>query len=133
MSSIIALIYMFNVAWMPFDQIGMYNDTVKIQQSIDNNTSVSFKLGLELFDIVTVYGGESTEQQAVGKLNFCPSEQQYYCGIDIHYVFKEEFKVSAGVYRECMHPVKAWREQVTSVDTASLELYLKIEGKIKLF
>ena len=120
MSSIIALIYMFNVTWMPFDQIGMYNDTVKINQLIDNNTSVSFKLGLELFDIVTVYGGESTEQQ-------------YYCGIDIHYAFKEEFKVSAGVYRECMHPVKAWREQVTAVDTASLELYLKIEGKIKLF
>ena len=133
MSSIIALIYMFNVTWMPFDQIGIYNDTVKIEQFIDNNTSVNFKLGLELFDIVTVYGGESTEQQAVGKLNFCPSEQQYYCGIDIHYAFKEEFKVSAGVYRECTHPVKAWREQVTSVDTASLELYLKIEGKIKLF
>ena len=84
MSSIIALIYMFNVAWMPFDQIGMYNDTVKIQQLIDNNTSVSFKLGLELFDIVTVHGGEYTEQQVAGKLNFCPSEQQYYCGIDIH-------------------------------------------------
>ena len=72
MSSIIALIYMFNVTWMPFDQMGMYNDTVKIQQSIDNNTSVSFKLGLELFDIVTVYGGESTEQQAIGKFNFKP-------------------------------------------------------------
>lgn len=133
MSSIIALIYMFNVTWMPFDQIGIYNDTVKIQQLIDNNTSVSFKLGLELFDIVTVYGGEYTEQQAAGKLNFCPSEQQYYCGIDIHYAFKEELKVSAGVYRECTHPVKAWEKQVTSVDTASLELYLKIEGKIKLF
>ena len=133
MSSIIALIYMFNVTWMPFDQIGIYNDTVKIYQTIDNNTSVNFKLGLELFDIVTVYGGEYTEQQSSGKLNFCPSEQLYYCGIDIHYSFKEEFKVSAGVYRECMHPVKAWREQVTSVDTASLELYLKIEGRIKLF
>lgn len=84
-------------------------------------------------DLVTFYGGEKTKQELISSFNFSPYYQQYYCGVDVHYTFNGALKLSAGVYRTCAHPMKAWNKEPSHFDNASLEVYLQVEGKINVF
>lgn len=129
MKSLLALVYLFSASWIPFSDYGMKDFTV----SYKDTTSVNFELGLELYDFVKVYGGEKTYQSKEKDLSFSVYEQQYYCGIDCHYAFSESMKLSAGLYRQCTHPLNAWDEPYGCNDSASLDVYIQLEGKIKLF
>lgn len=133
MKSILALVYLFNVSWLPFSSYGMNTEKGYYTMNYENPTSVNFQLGLEVMDLVTVYGGEKTNQLYMGQMSFDSFEQQYYCGIDVHYSFSEALNLSAGLYRQCTHPVQPWEKSSGCFDTCSLDIYLQVSGKIKLF
>lgn len=129
MRTFLAIVYMFSASFLPMDEYGLKGQ----KQIVYDSTQVNFELGLEIFDLITIYGGESTKQIKEKDLNFNPYYQNYYCGLDAHYTFNDALKLSAGLYRCCSHPLYTWNNNSGYFDEAQFKIYLQAEGKIKIF
>lgn len=131
---ILALVYMFELAFLPFDNCGMHTDTKKVTRLTENACAVNFMLGADICDLVTVYGGESTRQVEYETLNFNPYYQQYYIGADLHYEIGGA-RFDLDIYRECSHTIDAWSDidRKVCADDAMLKVSLSVSGKCDLF
>lgn len=133
MKSLFALVYLFSASFLPLEQNGITNNDVLYMQNKEKATAVEFQLGLDICDIVTVYGGERTKQTMNNIVSYSVYSQQYYCGIEAHYSF-DKITLKGGMFRQCTHGLKPWNIRYENiVDSASFELYVKAEGKIPLF
>lgn len=131
---ILALVYMFELAFLPIDQCGMHDGYKGIARVVDNSCAVYFMLGADICELVTVYGGESTRQVKHGTLSFNPYYQQYYIGADVHYEIGGA-RFDLNIFRECSHTIDVWRDINNKVcaDDAMLKISLSVSGKLDLF
>jgi hypothetical protein len=126
---VLALTYMFNAAFIPFDSYG-YQER---HTSYDNANSIEFRLGLDICNVVEIYGGEASCQTPAGGLSFSPYKQLYYVGAEAHYTVNDKLTIKAGIIRDCYHPVNAWGKTDGKVDGASLKIYVTASGKIPIW
>lgn len=131
---ILAFVYMFELAFLPFDNCGMHTDRNSMTRLTENACAVNFMLGADICDLVTVYGGESTRQVKHEALNFSPYYQQYYIGADIHYDIGGA-RFDLNIFRECSHTIDCWDNLGGKVraDDAMLKISLSVSGKCDIF
>lgn len=131
---ILALVYMFELAFLPFDNYGMHTENNSITRLTDNACAVNFMLGADIYNLVTVYGGEGTRQVESDTFSFNPYRQQYYIGADIHYEIGGA-RFDLDIFRECSHTIDGWGDIDSKVcaDDAMLKISLSVSGKCDLF
>lgn len=122
MNSILAIVYAFSLAYCPtynIDDFRGHNDTI-----------VSSKFGVDLFEHCTVYGGFCSKQQAKEWNNHKPFVQQYSIGAEGHFEFNDMFNLNFGVMHECSHPVVSWNKSLTNYNDSHTEFYVGVNGKV---
>lgn len=124
---VLAILYMFSVGFIPMDEVGIGNRT----ENVENATSVEFMLGVDLFDCLTIYGGERTKQTMREVVSWSPYNQLYYIGASLHKELKG-VKLELNLFRECSHPVDCWGRQNSNFNDAQFKIELKISGRIDI-
>ena len=130
MSNVLAVTYAFMLAFCPMHDIGIADKS----ENYNNPTHASFQIGLEAFDCLDLYAGEETYQVMDANIfSWNPYTQSYWLGIEYHKAFNDRLKLHAGVMHKCQHPVDCWNKQKSSYNMAVTELYITVEGKIRVF
>lgn len=129
MSNFLAIVYAFGLSYMPMNNVG-YNDKIF---NYENSTRIEFELGLQFFNMFTLYGGENTEQVPDGNVfNWMPYNQEYYVGLKFEKSIKS-MNVLLDMKRSCSHPINCWGETKGTVNKSRFEITFKVSGKIDIF
>lgn len=130
MNSFLAITYAFMLAYCPEYGLGINKEAEVYREA----THVSFQLGVELFDCVSLYGGEETYQIVNRNIfDWLPFTQAYWVGAEYHKTFNERISLKTGIKHRCQHPLNVCNTQLSHFDHSYTKLYIGVEGKIDIF
>lgn len=124
MNTFLAIFYSFSFAFSPFYKSGDID--------VKRANTISSEFGVDLFDHTRIYGGFSSMQIPREWNNYRPIVQRYSIGAEGHFDLNSRTHLDIGVKRECAHPLRVWRHQISRLDEAHLTFYVKMNGTVPL-